>query len=86
MIGFCFTTVGEASRSGFLAGVVFAGIASLYWLNGTIKLMRTWQAFVPAETLLQTVGQLAVPPELIGTAASLGAAIRVSHAVLLWHS
>lgn len=33
-------------------------------------------AFVPAETLLQTVGQLAVPPELIGTSAALAAAVR----------
>ena len=39
-------------------------------------------AFVPAEVLLQTVAQLAVPPELIGTTASLGAAIRVGRRFL----
>ncbi|KAL8290598.1 hypothetical protein RQP46_002856 [Phenoliferia psychrophenolica] len=33
-------------------------------------------AFVPAETLLQTVAQLAVPADLIGTAAALGSAVR----------
>ncbi|KAL8280453.1 hypothetical protein RQP46_007101 [Phenoliferia psychrophenolica] len=39
-------------------------------------------AFVPAETLLQTVAQLAVPADLIGTSAALGAAIRTFGGVL----
>lgn len=60
MIGFTEIGPDSASKAGFMAGLVFCGIA-----------------FVPAEVLLQTVAQLAVPPELIGTTASLGAAIRV---------
>lgn len=60
MIGFTQTGPGDASKAGFMAGLVLCGVA-----------------FVPAEVLLQTVAQLAVPPELIGTTASLGAAIRV---------
>lgn len=60
-----------------MIGFTQTGVGSASKAGFMAGLVLCGVAFVPAEVLLQTVAQLAVPPELIGTAASLGAAIRV---------
>jgi hypothetical protein len=76
-------TLFPSHRAGYILfvaimiGFTQTGVGSASKAGFMAGLVLCGVAFVPAEVLLQTVAQLAVPPELIGTAASLGAAIRV---------